>query len=51
MHIIYKDIGTMVLTFLVGLVWGTIFMRTHNLYVVTLSHAVLGAVAIMLGVI
>ena len=51
MHVIHRDVATVVLTFLVGLIWGWIFLRTRNLAVVVISHALLGVATIMLGAI
>ena len=51
MHTIARDTTTTVLTFVVGLIWALIFLRTRSFYIVALSHAGLGAAAITLGVI
>ena len=51
MHIIYKDVLTLVFTFALGIVWGMMYTRTKSFCVVALSHAILGVGAIGLGVI
>jgi len=51
MHAIYRDVVTVALTFLVGLVWAVIYNATQSFYIVAISHAALGAAAIWLGVI
>jgi membrane protease YdiL (CAAX protease family) len=51
MHTIARDGMTTLLTFVVGLIWAAIFLRTRNFFVVALSHAGLGVAAITLGVI
>jgi membrane protease YdiL (CAAX protease family) len=51
MHIIYRDYLTVALTFVLGLVLSAAFAHTHSFYVVALSHAALGTVAIALGAI
>jgi membrane protease YdiL (CAAX protease family) len=51
MHTIARDTMTTLLTFLVGLIWAAIFLRTGNFFIVALSHAGLGVAALTLGVI
>lgn len=51
MHIIYRDYMTVLVTFLAGLVWSVVVMRTKSLLAVALSHAALGALAVTLGVV
>lgn len=48
-HIIYLDVATLVVTFLIGLYWGYHYDRFRNWYGVSLSHSILGAVSILLG--
>lgn len=48
-HIIYLDVATLVVTFLIGLYWGYHYDRFRNWYSVSLSHSILGAVSILLG--
>ncbi len=50
-HIIYLDIVTLILTFIIGMIWHKIYMKTENLIGVSISHSVLGAVTIVLGII
>ena len=51
LHVIYRDAMIVALTFVVGLIWGLIFLQTHSFYAVALSHAIVGAAAILLGTI
>jgi uncharacterized protein len=51
MHVIYRDVATVVLTLSMGLVWGWHYVKFRNLYSVTLSHSLLGAIAILMGII
>jgi uncharacterized protein len=50
-HAIYWDIPTLVITFLIGLIWGYNYAKYNNLFGVIFSHSVLGAVAILVGLI
>jgi uncharacterized protein len=50
-HIIYLDIPTLIITFLIGLFWGMSYEKTKNIYGVIFSHAVLGAIAISIGLV
>ena len=50
-HIIYKDILTCLLTFIIGIIWYIIYKKDKNLCGVTLSHMILGVVTIILGII
>lgn len=50
-HIIYRDVLTLVFMFLVGLAWYVIYGKSKNLLGVTLSHAVLGVLTIATGII
>lgn len=50
-HIIYKDVLTLLLTFIIGLIWYKCYRKTNNLIGVSASHAVLGIVTIVTGVI
>jgi membrane protease YdiL (CAAX protease family) len=51
MHIIYKDLVTVVLTLAVGLIWAIVFNSTRKVSIVAFSHAALGVAAILSGVI
>ncbi len=50
-HIIYRDWLTLVLTFAIGLIWYFCYQKTKNLIGVSISHAVLGVVTIVAGII
>lgn len=50
-HIIYRDWLTLVLTFIIGLVWYYCYQKPKNLIGVSISHAVLGVVTIVAGII
>lgn len=50
-HIIYRDCLTLLLTFLIGLIWYYCYYRFKNLIGVSISHAVLGVVTIVAGII
>ena len=50
-HLGYKDFITCILTFLIGLLWHQKYLKTKNLTGVTISHAILGAVTIFIGII
>lgn len=51
LHIIYRYPPLLIITFMSGLVWGIIFMKWRNIWGIALSHSVLGALAMFLGVI
>ena len=50
-HLGYKDLITCILTFLIGLLWHQKYLKTKNLTGVIISHAILGAVTIFIGII
>lgn len=50
-HIIYKDILTCVLTFIIGIIWYILYRKDRNLCGVVLSHIVLGILTIFLGIV
>ena len=50
-HIIYKDILTCLLTFVIGIIWYIFYKKDKNLCGVTLSHMVLGVATIVLGIV
>jgi len=50
-HIIYKDWLTLLLTFFIGLIWYASYQKSKNLIGVSISHAVLGVITIIAGVI
>ena len=51
LHIIYRDLITLIVTLFMGLVWGYIYYKKPNFWGVMISHSVLGAVAIIVGLI
>jgi membrane protease YdiL (CAAX protease family) len=51
LHLFYRDWLTMAVTLLMGVVWGLIYARYRNLWPVMGSHAVLGVVSILTGVV
>jgi len=51
MHVFYHDVITLVTTFGIGIVWGIIYFKIPNWYSVSISHAVLGAISIAVGLI
>lgn len=51
MHIIYRDPLTVGLTLAAGFVWAMVFHSTRKVGIVALSHAMLGAAAIVAGVV
>lgn len=50
-HIIYKDITTIILTFIIGIIWFCVYRRDKNLFGVSLSHCIVGILTIFLGII
>jgi len=50
-HVIYRDMLTLVLTFAIGLIWYFCYQKEKNLIGVSISHAVLGVVTIVAGII
>jgi len=51
LHVIYQKPAMLVATILMGVVWGCIYYKYPNFWGVTISHALLGAVAITAGMI
>jgi membrane protease YdiL (CAAX protease family) len=51
MHVIYKDLFTIAAAFAAGLIWGWIYHRHPNFWGVAFSHAVVGAAAILVGLV
>lgn len=51
LHSFYYDVITLVSTFIGGLCWGYIYCKYPNFWGVALSHALLGAVSIAVGLI
>jgi membrane protease YdiL (CAAX protease family) len=50
-HVIYRDMLTLLASLMMGLIWGLVFLIRPNLIGVSLSHAALGLMSIMVGVI
>lgn len=50
-HLIYKDIPTLVFTLIIGIIWGWNYAKFRNLYSIIISHSLLGAIAILLGLV
>lgn len=51
LHIIYNHLPLLLITFACGLTWGIIFAKRPNIWGISLSHSLLGALAMFLGVI
>ena len=51
LHIIYNHPPLLLITFACGLTWGIIFAKRPNIWGISLSHSLLGALAMFLGVI
>jgi hypothetical protein len=50
LHIIYNHPVLLLITFASGLVWGGIYLRWPSIWGISLSHSLLGALAMFLGV-
>jgi membrane protease YdiL (CAAX protease family) len=50
LHIIYNNPSVLLLTLVSGFVWGVIFLRWPSIWGVSLSHSLLGALAMFLGI-
>ena len=51
LHIIYKDALILLTTFVIGLLWGWIYHKYPNFWGAAFSHAVLGTLSILFGII
>jgi hypothetical protein len=51
LHIFYQDLITLSVTLFMGVLWGLIYYKHPNFAGVALSHAVLGVVSILVGII
>lgn len=51
LHIIYSHPPLLAISFASGLAWGIIFLKQPNIWGIALSHSLLGALAMFLGVI
>jgi len=50
-HLIYRDIPTLVFTLIIGMIWGWNYAKFLNLYSIIISHSLLGAIAILVGLV
>ena len=50
LHIIYNNPSVLLLTLVSGFVWGVLFLRWPSIWGVSLSHSLLGALAMFLGI-
>ncbi|MDO4753474.1 MAG: CPBP family intramembrane metalloprotease [Bacillota bacterium] len=50
-HIIYQDLITLCLTLIMGVIWFINYKKSNNIFGVSISHAVLGVVTIIAGII
>ncbi|RXK87917.1 CPBP family intramembrane metalloprotease [Chlorobaculum sp. 24CR] len=50
-HIIYHNVLTLFFTLIAGVFWSYTYIRQTNLFAISFSHAVLGCVALVLGVV
>jgi membrane protease YdiL (CAAX protease family) len=50
-HLIYQDVPTLLFTFIVGMFWGCHYAKFRNLHSIILSHSLLGAMAILVGLV
>ncbi|MBW4614103.1 MAG: CPBP family intramembrane metalloprotease [Desmonostoc vinosum HA7617-LM4] len=50
-HLIYRDLPTLISTFIIGIFWGYHYVKYRNLYSVIISHSLLGAIAIFFGLV
>jgi len=51
MHVIYDDIFTLGLTFIMGLIWAYIYWKAPSFWSIALAHGIIGAGAILSGLI
>jgi membrane protease YdiL (CAAX protease family) len=51
LHIVYRDWLAFLAPLAIGVVWGALYRRYPNLWGVILSHAVLGLIAILVGLV
>jgi membrane protease YdiL (CAAX protease family) len=50
-HLIYRDLPTLLSTFIIGMFWGYHYAKYRNLYSIIISHSLLGAIAILIGLV
>ena len=51
LHIIYRQPSLLLITFVSGMVWGVIYRKWQNIWGISLSHSVLGSLAMFFGII
>lgn len=50
-HLIYRDVPTLLFTFIFGMFWGCHYAKFRNLNSIIISHSLLGAIAILVGLV
>ncbi|MDP5339308.1 MAG: CPBP family intramembrane metalloprotease [Nodularia sp. (in: cyanobacteria)] len=50
-HLIYEDVPTLLFTLILGLFWGYHYAKYRNLYSIIICHSILGAIAILVGLV
>ncbi|NEU77083.1 CPBP family intramembrane metalloprotease [Hassallia byssoidea VB512170] len=50
-HLIYRDVPTLLFTFIIGMFWGCHYAKYRNLHSIIISHSLLGAIAILVGLV
>lgn len=50
-HLIYQDVPTLLFTLIIGLFWGCHYAKFRNLPSIIFSHSLLGAIAILVGLV
>jgi uncharacterized protein len=51
LHLIYRDVPTVIFTFIIGIFWGYHYAKYQNLPSIIISHSLLGAIAILVGLV
>ena len=51
LHVIYRDGITLVVTAIMGIIWGTVYFKHPNILSISVSHALLGSASIALGLV
>lgn len=50
-HLIYRDVPTLLFTFIIGMFWGCHYAKYRNLHSIIISHSLFGAIAILVGLV
>lgn len=50
-HIMYQSLQVIIITTLAGIIWGMIYYRWPNYWGITLSHIIVGAAAVFVGIV